>query len=559
MKVKQYLIEKGFEFKEVNRSSGINAIMLCPFCHGGEKHEKTFAINLETGAWNCMRLNNCGLQGSFYNLQVKLGDKQMFNQTTVSTKPKVYTKPKPEVLRLDNKSLEYLKKRGFIEETINRFKIFISKKGEIGLPFYKNKRLVNVKYRTIDKKFRQEKNAEPCLFNSDNACGDTLIITEGEFDCMALGQYGFDAVTSLPSGTSDHRWIENEWDFLEQFTTIYLCMDDDEAGHKAIHTLVTRLGGWRCMSVTFPRKDALDCLRAGMSKGTMQQCFDDAKDFPPAALELASNFYEEVVDLFDCPDKLDGIPTGFPGLDYYLKGWRKGELTVWTGQNGSGKTTILNQICLFLTSKNIKTCIASLELKPARYLRWAVCQALGKGFPKTYEINNVFQWLYEKMYILNVSEVISPEQIFEVFEYAARRYGVEHFVIDSLMAIKLPDKDEYLGQKEFVSQLLSFVKKHKVHCHLVAHPRKTTSDRDKPDKVDVKGASEITNLADNVLAIWKPEYLEGKPDNDPDAVLYVKKNREFGELGGIKLFFDKYSKRLICKDQVFDFKISEEF
>lgn len=557
MDVRNYLIAKGFEFKEVNRSGGINAIMLCPFCQGGEKHEKTFAINLETGAWNCMRLNNCGLSGSFHSLQVKLGDKQMFYQPVVSSKPKSYTRPKPEVLGLDNKSLQYLKKRGFTKKTIKDFKVFINKNGEIGLPFYKKQVLVNVKYRTVNKKFRQEKNAEPCLFNGDGVFGKTLIITEGEFDCMALSQYGFSSVTSLPSGTNDHRWIDNEWDFLEQFTKIYLCMDDDEAGHKATEILITRLGRWRCLSVVFLHKDALGCLSAGVPKETMQECFNDAKDFPPAELELASNFYEEVVELFSYPDKLNGIPTGFPGLDHYLRGWRKGELTVWTGQNGSGKTTILNQVCLFLTSENIKTCIASLELKPARYLRWAVCQALGKGFPRTDEINNVFQWLYEKMYILNATEIISPKQIFEVFEYAARRYGVEHFVIDSLMTVKLPPGDEYAAQKEFVSQLLSFVKKHKVHCHLVAHPRKTASDRDKPGKVDVKGASEITNLADNVLAIWKPEYSEGKPDNDPDAVLYVKKNREFGELGGIKLFFDKHSKRLICKDQTFDLGINE--
>lgn len=558
MKIRQYLIEKGFEFKEVNRPSGVNAIMICPFCRGGDKGEKTFAINLETGAWNCLRLNNCGLSGSFYNLQRKLGDQPIFLKTNMQNKPKLYSRPKPEALPINQKSLQYLKKRGFTEDIIKQFKIFIGKYGEIGLPFYKNKTLVNVKYRTIDKKFSQEKNAEPCLFNRDNITGKTLIITEGEFDCMALVQYGFKSVVSLPSGTNDHRWIENEWKFLEQFKTIYLCMDDDEAGHGAVNILVTRLGNWRCKSVVFTHKDALECLQSKTPESTMQNCFNDAIEFPPTSLEPASNFYEEVVDLFVNPDKLNGINTGFPGLNYFLKGWRKGELTIWTGQNGSGKTTILNQICLFLNSKKIKTCIASLELRPARYLRWAVCQALGKNNPNPNEINAVFEWLYEKMYILNVSEDIEQDQIFDVFEYAARRYGIEHFVIDSLMKVKLPMQDEYAAQKEFVSRLSSFVKKHQVHCHLVAHPRKTASDRDKPDKVDVKGSGDITNLADNVLSIWKPEDDGSRNSLDPDAILYVKKNREFGELGGIKLFFDKRTKRLSCKNQEVNFYFNTE-
>jgi len=552
MKVKQYLLDKGFEFKEVSRPSGINAIMLCPFCHGGDKGEKTFAINLESGAWNCMRLNNCGLTGSFYNLQRKLGDQPVFLKTNTSIQPKVYSRPTPKPLPINQTAMQFLQHRGFTKETLSKFKIFLNKKNEIGLPFYKNKALVNVKYRTLDKKFWQEKNAEPCLFNRDSIIGKTLIITEGEFDCMALDQYGFMGVTSLPSGVNDHRWIENEWNFLEQFEDIYLCMDDDAAGHNAVSVLIPRLGNWRCKSVAFPHKDALDCLKNKVPKKNMQDCFDTATEYPPNTIAAASDYYEEVVDLFENPNILDGTPTGFPGIDFFLKGWRAGELTIWSGQNGSGKTTMLNQVFLNLTSLNIKTCIASLELRPARYLRWAVCQALGKRHPTTAEINSVFEWLYEKMYILDVSEEIESGHIFDVFEYAVRKYGVKHFVVDSLMRVKLSQHDEYAAQKEFVSKLLTFTRKYRVHCHLVAHPRKTASDRDKPDKVDIKGSSDITNLADNVLVLWRPPD-ENKSEQDPDAILFIKKNREFGEIGGVKLFFDKSTKRLSCKDQEINF------
>ena len=79
--------------------------------------------------------------------------------------------------------------------------------------------------------------------------------------------------------------------------------------------------------------------------------------------------------------KYKGTPTVFPELDKVMRGWRDGALTIWTGQSGSGKTTILNQSCLYQASKGIKCCIASLELRPARYLKWAVEQALGKNNP----------------------------------------------------------------------------------------------------------------------------------------------------------------------------------
>lgn len=565
MKVAEYLNSKSFSFKEVKRSGGTNAIMVCPFCNGGEKHEKTFAINLDTGAWNCLRSNKCGLSGSFYNLQRQLGDKPEFVNTGI--KAKTYVKPRPEILPVGHVNAEYLKQRKLTGETIKKFKLFSGKSGEICFPFYKKNKVVNVKYRTRDKKFRQEKDAEPCLFNRDNVSGKVIIITEGELDCMALNQYGYQNVASLPSGASDHRWIENEWEYLEPFDLIYLCMDDDPAGWKATALLVNRLGSWRCKSVTFPHKDALACLEKNISKKAMDKCFDNAKEYPPTSLNSATDYHEEVLDLFLNPEKSNGVNTGFDKLNCLLKGWREGELTIWSGQNGSGKTTIINQVCLNLTSLGEKTCIASLELRPARYLKWAVCQATGEQAPSVSKIHDVFSWWYKKMYIFNISEEIEPDKIFNAFQYAAQRYGVKHFVIDSLMRVKLSG-DEYVAQKEFVSKLLTFVKQFRVHCHLVAHPRKTASDKDKPDKMDVKGTSEITDLADNVLMIWRNHSKEEEEKseratvktkkNDPDTVLYLKKNREEGSLGAIGLFFDKQTRRFSGKNQEINFYIQKE-
>ena len=45
----------------------------CPFCHGGEHGDKyTFALNAETGAYNCKR-GTCGVQGAFPDLLQNFG------------------------------------------------------------------------------------------------------------------------------------------------------------------------------------------------------------------------------------------------------------------------------------------------------------------------------------------------------------------------------------------------------------------------------------------------------------------------------------------------------
>lgn len=561
MDVRTYLETKGFEFEEKQRPSGLNAIMICPFCGGGNSHEKTFAINLETGAYNCPRQNHCGASGSFYQFQKELGDKpekNLFYKPKLTTS-KAFIRPKVSQITLSDKNKKYLTSdRKFTEKSISDFMLFNGKSDEICFPYYKDNQIVNIKHRTREKKLWQEGNAETCLYNHDSLkSSEPLIITEGEIDCITLIQYGFSNVASIPSGVNDHRWIEGEWDFLESFKSIFLCMDNDQAGQRCAESLVVRLGRWRCSNVIFPYKDANECLQKNVPLKIIEGCFKNAKEFPPATLKNAFDFYEEVFDMFEHPENYRGVSTGFPGLDFYLQGWRKGEITIWSGRNGSGKSTVLNQVCLNLASQKLKTCIASLELKPARYLKWMTCQATGKEKPTGEEILSTFTWLSQFVLILNSTETTSQIEIFDAFEYAARRNGVEFFIIDSLMKINLPgaEKDKYEAQKEFMNKVCAFVKDFNCHCHIVAHPRKGNSDSERLDKVDIAGSGDITNMADNVVFMWRPDE-EDKKNTDPDGMMHIKKNREFGETGGVRLYFDKKTKRFRCVDQQVDYYIS---
>jgi len=390
------------------------------------------------------------------------------------------------------------------------------------------------------------------LFNIDNVKeNNLLIIVEGEYDCIALTQYGIKNVTSVPSGTDDLRWIENEWNFLEKFKEIYLVMDTDQAGQQALKQIINRLGMWRCKSIKLPYKDTNECLIKRVSNKEIFQCFENAEEFIPAEIKTAGDFCEEVLDIFKNPEKYRGIDTGFPELTKLLGGWRNGELTEWTGQSGSGKSTVLNQCCLYNASKGTKTCIASLELRPARYLKWAIQQILGKDNPTEEEIIKAFEWMDEWIYILDIEDNIYGSKLFDLFEYTVRRYGISQFVIDSLMYIQFKGSDDDMNQVQFVKDYKSFAKRFQVHCHLVAHPRKKESDKDKPDKSDVKGRGEITDVADNILTVWRNPYDQEDLEEEErvNGLLIIRKNREFGDLGNIQLFFDKASRRFRCKYQ----------
>ena len=551
MDVRQYLSSKGWTWNEKDRPSGKQAILNCPFC---DDTKGNFAVSLDSGAWQCMRKNNCGRQGSWWDLQKEMGDTpariDSDGMLIERAKRVEYKRPNVHGLKLGQRNLSYLtEERKFTPKTLQQFHIGQKDDKTIMIPYYKDSIVVNVKYReTGTKKMWQEKDAEPVLFNRDRCKdGPHLVITEGEFDAMTLAQYGIDAV-SVPSGAEDVRWIEHEWEYLQQYQSVYLMLDYDTAGQRAVETVATRLGRWRCYRVVLPHKDANDCLKAGVDADIILKCISAAQPFVPDSLVSAGHFLDDVMELFRDDSVLHGTSTGFLCLDEILRGWRDEELTVWSGMNGSGKSTMLGQSMLNVMAKGQRVCKCSLEMPSKRLLRWMVMQHIGSAAPTQHQVIKALAWLDDKLYLVNVLGEITSTEVINCFEYAARKYGVKHFVLDSLMRIKLDDRRRNEEDKRVTAELVAFAAEHKVHVHLVGHPRKGDNDDTIPGKVDIAGTGNITNLAHNVIVLSRPsEELRGKWEekgkSSYDGRLDVKKNREWGDEGEIQFDFDSETKR----------------
>lgn len=543
----EYLNKKGIKF----RRRGDELIHNCIFCN--DKEGKA-SINVITGKYNCLHLNNCGVRGDFFSFQQKLGDtpdKLNKRRVFANAEKKNFVRPQKDCPAMKDNQVpvyKYLKSRGFSDDTIKYFRIGADE-SVVKIPYFKNGVLTNIKSRDIadKKKMWQEKGAEPSLFNRDNIDGEILVICEGEYDAMALHEYGIEAV-SVPNGASGLQWVEQEWEYLESFRHINLCFDQDEAGKEGAAKLAARLGLWRCSLIVLPYKDANKCLLEGVSSQEIQACFNSPVDLTPETIVSPEYFTDKIQKLFAMGAKMFGTPTAWEELDQLLKGWRGSELTIWSGRNGSGKSTILNQVILDLAKKGIKTCIYSGEMPPERYLRWAIIQHKENNSPSPFVINDSLSWMSGKLFILNITNTITPDKLLEDFEYAARRYDCKHFVVDSLMKISINENDEYNQQKSFVSRMTDFVKQFDAHVHLVAHPRKSQSDSDEPGKVDIKGSSHITDLAHNVIVLYRisdeqKDKAKKKGSSAADMLLYVKKNREFGNEGKIHMFFNEQTKK----------------
>lgn len=255
--------------------------------------------------------------------------------------------------------------------------------------------------------------------------------------------------------------------------------------------------------------------------------------------------------------------SGIAELDRTIGGFYMGELSVWTGKRGQGKSTLLDQLLIEAIDQGHRVCAYSGELSAWRFKHWALLQAAG---PEHIVIQadketgrrmatvppniakRIDEWWNKRflLYDLQIGAAHDEDSILRIFEYAHRIYGADVFLVDNIMTARFKtgrDADFYRAQSNFVGRLVSFAKKFNVHVHLVAHPRKTGSGAGKkPEADDVGGAGDITNRADNVFALGRKMVKDGD-GLEPTPVLAVLKNRAYGETRELLLAFDKGSKR----------------
>lgn len=449
---------------------------------------------------------------------------------------KEYRKPeKPRCQTPKGPVAEWLNSRGLTEETIKAFKIgeqLRDGKAYCLFPFIlADGELINAKYRNVaDKKDqRQEKDAAPCLmgWHLIDPKSRRLVIAEGEIDAMTLHQMGLPAV-SVNQGAGNHQWIEQDWERLERFDDILICFDNDEPGDKGAAEVMARLGIERCRRMKVGAKDANQWMLDGAEGVDFDAAAQDARSQDPSELRNANEYTPAVERLFypEPGDRSDPVLRFDKDCEWFH--FRGGEYTCWTGINGHGKSLMLDQILLGLMQQGERVVVFSGEMPPPRHLERMHRQATGSGRPTREYIRAVGSWLSDKCWLFDLVGNAKIDRLLEVFAYAAKRYGVTHFVIDSLMMTDVPSDGPgaITEQNKAVQKITSFGKKYNVHMHLVAHPRKGKDESNEPGKMDVAGAGGIVNGADNVFSVWKADKDEAPTNpNDPAAVAAWEKQR----------------------------------
>lgn len=251
-------------------------------------------------------------------------------------------------------------------------------------------------------------------------------------------------------------------------------------------------------------------------------------------LQHVGDFIEAAMERLNNGVKIFGDPMPWNKTQDKFR-FRPGEVTMWVGSSGSGKSLVCGQCALTLAQ--ISTVgIASFEMPPDSTVSRLIRQATGGPKP-TPEAGKRFAESLS-MYIYNHVGNLKTEIVYGMIHYMAVEKNIKHVFIDSLVKCGVnSEKNE--PQKQFLNKIQAIAKEHNIHIHIVHHTRKTQHETDVPDKYSVKGAGELIDLTDNLILVYRNKYKEKQKkekievdEETPDSYLDIAKQRH-GEWEGL--------------------------
>ena len=498
----------------------------CPLCSQDRKKktDKCLSLFWDTGLGRC---NHCGEILQLHTYKKKESSK-------------MFIKPilKPITANYSDKLISYaVNVRGIDLVALKALKVREQKewmpqtqKEEncICFDYYLQGELISVKYRDGKKNFKLYKGSEKIFYNLDNiATEKTCVIVEGEFDVLAFYTAGIKNVVSVPNGFNlkgdlNLDYIDNYYNYFENKETIFIAVDNDEAGQKGQAELIRRFGAEKCKIVNFNDcKDANEYLLK-YGKESLCNTVKLAKDVKIEGIFTAADSYDSMMNGYRNGQKR-GETTGFQEIDNAWT-WRSGEVTIWTGYQNEGKSLMLNQLCLVRAISNgTKVAVFSPENMPLDdFYNDLIETYIGKSCDPFYQNN----YMTEQEYRLGIEFVkdyfflIYPEKdfkietIFEKAKYLVKKQGIRTLIIDPYNTIEHLMKSgerEDLYISRFMTQLKRFAVENDVSVHLVAHQvtaRKNENDGGRyfrPELNNVKGGGTFADKADNVVFVWRPD------------------------------------------------------
>lgn len=521
--------------------------VFCPLCRDRRKNkrDKSVSVNLDKGVAKC---HYCG--EVFVDRKSKAGSPPPARGGVHQRREEVGGNGGESLNNIMLPHVDwFLQQRAISRETLETMGITSKeewmpqtgkKEWVICFNYYENGKLINTKFRDLEKNFKMVSGAKVIPYNIDRI-KDTpeCIITEGEIDALSFAEIGRTDVISVPAGANTNltwmdRFVETH---LEDKRVIYIAVDSDCKGQELSRELIRRLGAERCRIATYPEdcKDANDVLVKHGSK-RLTQLLEEAPEIPLEGVFTLKDVSGDLRTLFE-KGMQRGAETGWDNLDKYCT-FEKGRICVIGGIPGSGKSEFLDELLIRLNLRHgWKTALFSPENLPLTYhLRKLMEKATGQRF-KLGQMSEMLYSMGETYLEENFSSILpddnyTVDNILDKAQQLVRRKGIDILGVDPFNRFEhqIP-----AGQTEtqYISTLLdkftNFAVRNNCLVVLVVHPKKMYKDlgtrKDPvPTLYDMNGSAAFFNKTDFGLTVER--------DYDAGVTRVHVQKVKFRHLGG---------------------------
>lgn len=455
-------------------------------------------------------------------------------------------------LNADNSTYEIYPHRNLTEETLSFWNIYTKmvdgKPVETGFVYPND----SVKIRSMDeKKFTTKGDMkEPGLFGQnlfDPNAIRVVTIVEGEYDAASVWQMlsGQSAVVSIRSSSSALRDCRASWKWLNRFDKIILALDNDTNGEKASRQIASLFDFNKVYKTDLTLgKDANEYLQADQVKEFVT-AWNAAKRYTPD--NIISTFDEIAQALIQSEeDQLATYP--FDSLQNALYGLHKGEVIVFKGDEGIGKTEIFRAMeNHILKTTKVKMALLHFEEDEATTIR--AIATYHEKYPFVHpedtssneEILSSFKSAVggeeDRVYIYESFDVEDETQLLDNVRFLVSACGCEVIFLDHItwLATGMDNEDERRKLDRLTQKLKLLAKELKCSIVMISH----TNDDGK-----TRGSRNITKVANTVI------HLSRDKTSASEAVrrqlhFTIEKARSSGQTGPCSYaVFDEESRTL---------------
>ncbi|XP_026090560.1 twinkle protein, mitochondrial-like [Carassius auratus] len=366
-----------------------------------------------------------------------------------------------------------------------------------------------------------------------------VVLTGREVDSMAVSQATGLPSLALPRGVSCLPPILLP--YLEQFKKVTLWLGGDMRSWEASKIFSRKLGLKR--SSLIRPGDFQPCPSEALAQG--RNLARIVKASIPAAhksivsfKQLREDVYGELVNV----EQVAGIHwSRFPELNRILKGHRKGELTVFTGPTGSGKTTFISEFALDLCIQGVNTLWGSFEINNVRLAKIMLTQFAKQRLEENLDQYDMWADKFEDLplYFMTFHGQQNIKNVLDTMQHAVYLYDISHVIIDNLQFMMGQENlsvDKFAVQDHIIGAFRKFATNSCCHVTLIIHPRKEEDDKEL-QTASIFGTAKASQEADNVLILQEKKLVTCPGRRS----LQVAKNRFDGDVGIFPLEFNKAS------------------